>query len=118
MSRVSVRVTADYNIAEDGVTGIDWASNITCPPGNIQGVHAPLLLMGMTGSWEYLAAEEIYRNAKNAADKTLVFVEGASHMFTTNKDAETYPGQYGDTLKTTYDYVDDWIGQKGRFLDN
>ncbi|MBF9003207.1 alpha/beta hydrolase [Vibrio sp. CAIM 722] len=116
LSRVGIRVTPDYNITEDGVTGIDWRSNITSPIGNIEGVHRPLLLMGMTGSWEYLASEAIYQHANNSKDKTLAFVEGATHMFTPNKQAEKTQGEFGDTMKTLFDYVDHWISQDGRFI--
>ncbi len=116
LSRVGIRITSDYNITADGVTGIDWTSNITSPIGNIEGVHKPLLLMGMTGSWEYLASEAIYQHANNSKDKTLAFVEGATHMFTPNKQAEKTPGQFGDTMKTLFDYVDQWVSQNGRFI--
>ena len=111
----AVRVSDDYGYDEDSVHGIDWSSSYNCPPGTIQGVTAPLLAMGMTGSWEYLAAETIYENAKST-DKTLAFVEGASHTYETCKQCETTAGQYGDTLKTTYDYADKWLSQKGRFV--
>ena len=68
-----------------------------------------MLIMGMTGSWEYLASEEIYLNAEQCSDKTIAFVEGASHGMVTNTYAESYPGEYGDTAKITYDYVAEWI---------
>jgi hypothetical protein len=70
--------------------------------------------MGMTGHWEYLAAETIFEHAKST-DKKLVFVEGATHIYTTCTKCEKYPGQFGDTVKTTYDYVDSWLSEKGRF---
>jgi hypothetical protein len=73
--------------------------------------------MGMTGGYEFLAAEIIYEMANKAEDKTIAFVEGATHVFTTATDAEEYPGQYGDAMKTTFDYVDQWLSEKGRFLD-
>jgi hypothetical protein len=71
--------------------------------------------MGMTGNWEYLASETIYENSQSM-DKTIIFVEGASHLFTTAKECEKYPGQFGDTQKLTYDYIDKWLSQKGRFI--
>lgn len=115
LSTYAVRVTGDFAYTEDSVQGIDWTSNINCPPGNIKGVAVPLLVMGMTGNWEFLAAETIYENAKSS-DKKLAFVEGATHLFTTATNLEKYPGQFGDTLKTTYDYVDKWLCEKGRFF--
>ena len=116
LSMNAVRVTDDYGYDENSVHGIDWSSSYSCTPGNVKGITVPMLMMGMTGSWEYLAAETIYKNAKST-DKTLAFVEGGTHMFKTCKECEKYPGQFGDTLKTTYDYVDKWLGDKGRFMN-
>lgn len=65
--------------------------------------------------WEYLAAETIFEHAK-CADKTMVFVEGATHLYDTCTSCEKYPGQFGNTQKTTYDYVDSWLSKTGRFL--
>ncbi len=111
----AVLATEEYAIHEDRVTGIDWDHVYNCTPGNIKHVTVPLLAMGMTGSYEYLAAEEIYNNAA-AKDKSLAFVEGAAHMFTANRAIEEYPGQFGDTEKLLFDYVDQWLETPGRFL--
>jgi hypothetical protein len=113
----AVRTTDDFGYNEDSMYGIDWLSSYSCTPGNMIGVSAPLLVMGMTGGYEFLAAEIIYENATRITDKTIAFVEGATHNFTTAKDCEGYPGQFGDTMKTLYDYVDKWLSQKGRFID-
>jgi hypothetical protein len=71
--------------------------------------------MGMTGAWEYLASETIYEDA-GSKDKTLVFVEGAGHLFTTATQCERSQGEFGDTRNTTFDYVDKWLSRSGRFL--
>jgi pimeloyl-ACP methyl ester carboxylesterase len=110
----AIKVFDDYCVKEDGVYGVDYDSSYSCPPGNVQAISAPLLAAGMTGSWEYLAAEAIYENAKSE-DKTIVFVEGAGHTFTTATDTESVPGEWGDTKKTLYDYVDAWLSEGGRF---
>lgn len=115
LSMNAVRVSDDYSYDEDSVQGIDWSSSYNNPPGNVTGITVPMLVMGMTGSWEYHAAETIYENAKSA-DKTLVYVEGASHLYTPCKQCEKKPGQFGDTLKTIYDYVDKWLSGHGRFM--
>jgi len=112
----SIRTTDDYGYDEDSVHGVDWSSNYSNPPGNVQSIISPLLVMGMTGHWEYLASETIFEDAKSA-DKTLIFVEGASHDLTTCKECEKYPGQFGDTRKNTYDQIDRWLSQKGRFIN-
>jgi hypothetical protein len=111
----AVRTTDSYGYNEDSIQGIDWLSSYNCTPGNVMGMSAPLLVMGMTAGYEFLAAEIIYENAKKITDKTIAFVEGATHNYDTAKDCEEYPGQFGDTMKTLYDYVDKWLIQKGRF---
>ncbi|MDR1901897.1 MAG: hypothetical protein LBQ88_06425 [Treponema sp.] len=110
----AVRTTEDYGYNEDSVFGIDWASAWNCPPENINHVNAPLLVMGMTGNWEFLASETIYENA-SSCDKTIAFVEGAGHLFTSAVHCERFPGEFGDTQKTTFDFVDKWLSQNDRF---
>jgi hypothetical protein len=116
LTTFAIRTTDDYGFNEDSVRGVDWTSNYSCPAGNTPGITTPLLAMGMTGHWEYLAAETLYESAGNS-DKSLVFVEGAGHNYDTCTKCEKTPGQYGDTVKTMYNYVDGWLSKKGRFLD-
>ena len=104
----AVMADVTYGIHGDGATGILWDNAYDCPPGNVKKIHVPLLVMGMTGSYEYLAAEEIYQNAAST-DKTIAFVEGASHNFDPALECEAWPGQFGDTQKTLYDYMDRWL---------
>jgi pimeloyl-ACP methyl ester carboxylesterase len=111
----AVMTTDDYGFNEDSLYGIDWTSSYCCPPGNIREVSVPLLIMGMTGGWEYLASEIIHEYAP-AGDKTLMFVEGASHNFTTARECEGFPGEFGDTQKNTFDYADTWLSKPGRFM--
>lgn len=115
LNSYAVRTTPDYGYDGSTVFGIDWESNYNCPPGNMSGIQSPLLVMGMTGNWEYLASELIYEKA-TACDKQLAFVEGASHLFTTATNCENFPGEFGDTQKTTFDFVDRWLSECGRFL--
>ena len=104
----------DFRFDADSIHGVDWSSSYALPAGSVRTVTVPLLTLGMTGHWEYLAAEIIYENARSA-DKSIAFVEGATHVFTTCTPCEKTPGQFGDTLKTTYDAVDRWLSQPGRF---
>lgn len=86
--------------------------NINSPIGNIEGVTVPSLFMGMTGSYEYLAAEEIY-NHSASTDKTIALVEGAGHNFTPERESEKYnKTSYGDTVKKLFDYVDNWLNER------
>ena len=108
LSAQAVRTTEEFGYDESKIYGIDWDSTYCCTPGNMRGVKAPLLLMGMTGGYECLAAEMIYELAASE-DKTLAFVEGASHMLWPAKECEEFPGQFGDTVKLTFDYAAKWL---------
>ncbi len=110
----AIRLSDNFGYDEDSMHGVDWTSTYSSTPGNVEGIHVPSLFMGMTGNYEYLAAETIYENSP-ARDKSLAFVEGATHMYTTCRQCEKTPGQFGDTIKTLYDYADKWLSQKGRF---
>jgi hypothetical protein len=110
----AVRVGDDFAFDENSIRGVAWTSSYTTPAASVQNVKVPLLTMGMTGHWEYLAAEIIYENA-SSADKSIAFVEGATHGYSTCTKCEKTPGQYGDTLKTTYDYIDSWLAKPARF---
>jgi len=111
LTSYAIRTTSDYGYDADSVFGVEWISSFGNGPGNAYGISAPMLAMGMTGGYEYLAAEIIYDNAKST-DKTLAFVEGAGHNF----EPETAPGEapdkYGDTMKITFDYADDWVSAR------
>lgn len=108
LSSYAVRTLPDYGYGEDAVWGIDWNSTYNSPVGNMEHVHVPSLFVGMTAGWEYLASETIYEHAA-AEDKQLAFVEGANHKFYPQKSRESYPGQFGDTVKTLHDYAAKWL---------
>ena len=111
ISSFAIRTTPDYGFNETDVYGIDWDSNYNCTTGNIRHVSAPLLVMGMTGGWEFASAETIFDNGAGT-DKTLCYVEGADHFFRPSHHLEKEPGQFGDTLAATYDYVSSWLRQR------
>lgn len=115
LSERAVYAKPDYRFHADGVTGVGW-DNVYCSAvPNVRKIHAPLLCMGMTGGYEFLAAEVIYDNAASQ-DKHIAFVEGATHNFSPEHEAEKFPGQFGDTEKLTFDFVDQWLSAEGRFL--
>lgn len=99
-----VRTNEEFGYDESSVYGVDWDSTYCCTTGNVRGIQAPLLLMGMTGSWEFSCVEGIAERA-TSKDKTVAFVEGATHMYDPGRNS----AQYGDTLKTTYDFVAEWL---------
>ena len=104
----AVRTLDGYGYNEYVAYGIDWDSSYNCTPGNVKGVTAPTLVAAMTASYEFSAAETIYNNSAST-DKTIAFVEGANHDFFPDKECEKYEGQFGDTIKTLFDYLDGWL---------
>ena len=117
LSTYAIRVDPEkYGYGADTAeSGVIWRSSRGSIPGNVEGITVPLLTMGMTGSFEMGAAETIHNHAKSK-DKTLIYVDGASHGYPTCKACEKTPGQYGDTVKTIYDYADQWLSKPGRFM--
>jgi hypothetical protein len=113
--RTAVRVNPDFSYDESSIHGVDWNSNYTNPIGNSAGIHVPLLFVGNTGHWEYLVGESVYEHSASK-DKSLAFMEGAFHSLNTCAPCEKYPGQYGDTIKPLFDYMDHWLSQNNRFI--
>lgn len=111
LSTFATRTTADYGITEDSVSGIAWNSSYTSTPGNVEGVKVPLLVMGMTGHYWLVSAETAYRHAASK-DKSIAFVEGATHGFAPCQPCAKTPGQFGDTTGRTFAHVADWIGTR------
>lgn len=99
-----------YGIFEEEVRGVLWEQTWNCTPGNVRFISAPMLILGMTGSYEYLAAETIFRNA-GSADKEIGFVEGAGHNFFPEKNSLD-PESYGDTAGTTFDLAAEWLDER------
>jgi hypothetical protein len=113
LSTFAVRTEKDYGFDEDHVWGIEWNSTYNTVPGNVEHITVPSLVVGMACGWEFLASETIYEHAASQ-DKTLAFIEGARHNFLPSRHQEAYPGEFGDTVKTLHDYVDEWLS-KARF---
>lgn len=99
----AVRVFDDFHYDETTLYGVDWDSSFCCTTGNVRHISVPMLLMGMTGGYEYIAAEHAWREAVCCTDKTCTFVEGANHVFRPTDE------KYGDTVGRCFDYVDRWL---------
>ncbi|KAB8256168.1 hypothetical protein BDV32DRAFT_141464 [Aspergillus pseudonomiae] len=115
LSTFAIRVTDKFNIKADNIEGIGYASSQTAPHASVQGIRVPLLTMGMTGHYEYLNAEKLHLNAISN-DTAIAFVEGAQHTINTCTECESYPGEFGDTIVTCFDYVAEWLAKPGCFI--
>jgi hypothetical protein len=99
----------NVQITDDSISGFDWQSTNTATASNVAGIHTPLLIMSMTGHYWLVPSEMYYRDATGTTDKRLAFVEGASHGFTPCTKCATTPGEFGDTVAETFDYVTNWL---------
>ncbi len=118
LNSFALRTTEGFAYDGSSFYGIDYQSSYNNVVGAVETLTVPLLMMGMTGSHEYFSSETFYEHAKSA-DKTLAYVEGATHNFSPCKACAVAQGKpenyYGDTLKTLVDYMDGWLSKPGRF---
>lgn len=106
LSTNAIRTTDEYEITEDSIEGLDYSSTNAEAPGNLEGVSAPLLIMGFTGDRNYNVHCEIMMNHAGSSDKSLKFIEGAGHGF------EPLDDQYGDTAALIFDTIDEWTAER------
>jgi len=87
---------------------IDYCSNNNSTPCHLQKITVPILIFGMGGHY-FLRDNEIHYEVSASADKEYIIVEGASHGIRPCKACEKTPGQYSNTVKNTFDYMQKWI---------
>jgi hypothetical protein len=90
---------------------IDFCSNNNSTPCHLQKITVPILILGMGGHY-FLRDNEIHYEVSASADKEYIVVEGASHGIRPCRPCETTPGQYSNTVKNTFDYVQKWINAR------
>ena len=105
LNTFATRALANYSVDEESISGVDWASSYTNTPNNMEGVTVPALVVGMTGHYWIVSAEMAWQHARSA-DKTVAFVEGATHGMTPCMNCK---GNYGDTVGRTFDYIANWM---------
>lgn len=108
LSNDAIRVTSGYGFTADDIVGVDWTSSINSTVGNAEGITVPALVMVMACHYLVVHGEIVFDHLRSN-DKTLAAVEGAVHEFTPCRP------EYGDTVKRTFDYVEDWLSKPGRF---
>ena len=90
---------------------IDYCSNNNSTPCHLQKITVPILILGMGGHY-FLRENEIHYEVSASADKEYIIIEGASHGIRPCKACETTPGQYSNTVKNTFDYMQKWINAR------
>jgi hypothetical protein len=97
--------------AKHALDEIDYCSNNNSTPCHLQKITVPILILGMGGHY-FLRDNEIHYEVSASTDKEYVIIEGASHGIRPCKVCETTPGQYSNTVKNTFDYMQKWINAR------
>jgi hypothetical protein len=114
-SLLSYRVVpTEGNYNPDAVTmdesGIDFDAVNSTTPGNIRGVSVPILIIqGTADDQVHLPSAELnYNSATATDDKTLVFIEGATHSI------EPIASKFGDTREMAENLMGKWLRERFR----
>lgn len=97
--------------ATDSMDGIDWCSSNNSTPCALRNISAPILITAM-GAHYFIRDNEIHFEAAASKDKDFIVIEGAQHGIIPCTACETTPGQYSNTVKNFFDYVQKWINAR------
>lgn len=97
--------------AKHALDDVDYCSNNNSTPCHLQKITVPILILGMGGHY-FLRDNEIHYEVSASPDKEYIVIEGAAHGIRPCKVCETTPGQYSNTVKNTFDYLQRWISAR------
>ena len=95
----------------DSLDTVDWCSSNTSTPCALRSISVPILIAAM-GAHFLIRDNEIHYEMAASKDKDFIVVEGANHTITPCVPCEKSPGQYSNTVKNLFDYVQKWIGDR------
>ena len=106
LSTWACRALPDYGYGADYIKGIDYQSTYNSPVAAVEKIKVPLLIVAMSAGQLLVSAETIYNHA-TSQDRSLIFIEGATHG-TTPINWE----KYGNTTTTTVNVFNSWMSGK------
>jgi hypothetical protein len=95
----------------DSLDGLDVCSTNSSSLGALPNISVPILITTMTGHY-FVRDSEIEYETAASADKDFIAVEGASHGIEPCTECEKVPGQYSNTVKNYFDYLQKWINAR------
>lgn len=104
----AIRLHEDFAITVSDVRGVDWKSSLTSTPANAEIVTVPALVLTMSCSNAVVPGEIVFDHL-SSKDKAYVAVEGARDDFMACRP------EFGDTKKRSFDFIDRWLAERGRF---
>jgi len=97
--------------AHDSMDDIDWCSSNNSTPCALKVVTIPLLVTAM-GAHYFIRDNEIHFDVAASPDKDFIVVEGATHGIRPCTACERTPGQYANSVRNYFDYVQRWITER------
>ncbi|OFW35547.1 MAG: hypothetical protein A3J28_06410 [Acidobacteria bacterium RIFCSPLOWO2_12_FULL_60_22] len=97
--------------ATDSMEGIDWCSSNNSTPCALRNISVPILITAMGGHY-FIRDNEIHHEVAASKDKDFIVIEGATHGIEPCTECETSPGQYSNSVKNFFDYVQKWINAR------
>lgn len=97
--------------ATDARDGIDHCSTNNSTTCAVQSISVPILIAAM-GGYRFLRDDEVIFDRAASKDKDYVVIEGALHGFTPCAACERTPGQYANTVRNFFDYIQKWTNAR------
>jgi hypothetical protein len=98
--------------AKHSMDDIDYCSNNNSTPCHLTKDHRADLEFSAWAVIIFCATTRFTTKCRPARIKSTVIVEGASHGIRPCRDCETTPGQYGNSVKNTFDHMQKWINAR------
>jgi dienelactone hydrolase len=97
--------------ATDARDGIDHCSSNNSTTCAVQSISVPIMIAAM-GAYRFIRDDEVIFEKAASKDKDYVVIEGALHGFTPCVACETTRGQYSNTVRNLFDYVQKWTNAR------
>lgn len=95
----------------NALDGIAWCSTNNSTMCAVQSIKIPTLIAAM-GAFHFVRDQELMYDLSAAKDKDYIVIEGALHGYTPCKECEKTPGQYANSAKNLFDYIQKWTNER------
>lgn len=97
--------------ATDARDGIDHCSTNNSTTCAVQSISIPIMIAAM-GAYQFIRDDEVIFEKAASTDKDYVVIEGALHGFTPCVACETTRGQYSNSVRNLFDYIQKWVNAR------
>ena len=95
----------------NSLDGIDWCSTNNSTMCAVESIKIPTLIAAM-GAFHFIRDQEMMYDLSAAKDKDYIVIEGALHGYVPCKACEKTPGQYSNSAKNLFDYIQKWTNER------